>query len=408
MQTLTRRAALGTLAMAPALAPLARPALVRAQSSSKPVKIGLLSDMNGPYRANGGPGNKFAAELAVRDAGGSVLGRPIEILQADEQNKPDIASSIARQWIDDNGVDCLGDGSATSSGLAVQQIAREKRRIYLLNEPAATDFIGKQCSPWSFQFSYDTYALAKGIGGALTKAGGDTWFFITADYEFGYALQRSTEAFVKEAGGRVLGSVRAPLGTADFSSQLLQAKASGAKVIGLANAGTDLQNCLKQAAEFRLTEAGVRMATLLMVITDVAALGVQVAQGLVLTTSFYWDLTDQTRAWTQRFTQQIDHPATMQQAGCYAAVLHYLKAVKAAGTTETEAVAAKMHATAVNDFYNTDVRIDPNGCVRHKMYVCQVKTPAESKSKWDVYKLVATLDGKDAFPPPDMFGCTLT
>ena len=404
MNKLTRRAALGVLAVAP----LAKPGILRAQSTSKPVKIGLLSDMNGPYRANGGPGNKLAAELAVQDFGGAVLGRPIEILQADIQNKPDIASAIARQWVDDNGVDALADGAASSSGLAVQQIAREKKRIYMPNEPAATDFIGKQCLPWSFQFSYDTYMLAKGTGGALTKAGGDTWFFITADYEFGYSLQRNTTAFITEAGGKVLGSVRAPLGTSDFSTYLLQAKASCAKVIGFANAGTDLQNCLKQAAEFQLAQGGLLMATLLMAITDVNALGIDVCQGLVLTNSFYWDLTDKTRAWSKRFTDKIDHPPTMQQAGCYASVLHYLKAIKAAGNTETEAVAAKMHATLVNDFYNTDVRIDPNGCVRHKTYIWQVKTPAESKYKWDFYKPVATLDGKDAFPPPDMFGCKLT
>jgi len=404
MNKLTRRAALGVLAVAP----LAKPGILRAQSTTKPVKIGLLSDMNGPYRANGGPGNKLAAELAVQDFGGGVLGRPIEILQADIQNKPDIASAIARQWVDDNGVDALADGAASSSGLAVQQIAREKKRIYMPNEPAATDFIGKQCLPWSFQFSYDTYMLAKGTGGALTKAGGDTWFFITADYEFGYSLQRNTEAFITQAGGKVLGSVRAPLGTPDFSTFLLQAKASGAKVIGFANAGTDLQNCLKQAAEFQLAQGGLLMATLLMAITDVNALGIDVCQGLVLTNSFYWDLTDKTRVWSKRFTDKFDHPPTMQQAGCYASVLHYLKAIKAAGSTETEAVAAKMHATLVNDFYNTDVRIDPNGCVRHKTYIWQVKTPAESKYKWDFYKPVATLDGKDAFPPPDMFGCKLT
>jgi branched-chain amino acid transport system substrate-binding protein len=403
MNSLTRRAALGALATIP----LARPGILRAQSTSKPLRIGLLSDMNGPYRANGGPGAKIAAELAAEDFGGAVLGRPIEILQADDQNKPDVASGIARQWIDDNGVDALADGSATSSGLGVQQIAHDKKRIYLICDPAATDFIGKLCTPWSFQFVYDTYALAKGTGGMLTKAGGDTWFFITADYQFGYSLQENTETFVRQAGGKVLGAVRAPLATADFSTYLLQAKASGAKVIGFANAGTDLQNCIKQAAEFQLTQGGVRLATLLMAVTDVNSLGVQTAQGLVLSDSFYWDATEKTRAWTKRFNAKLDLPPTMQQAGCYAGVLHYLKAVKAAGSTETAPVAAKMHATLVNDFYNTDVQIDPNGCVRHKMYIWQVKTPAESKYKWDFYKPVATLDGKDAFPPPDMFGCTL-
>ena len=403
MNKLTRRATLGTLAAIP----LAMPGILRAQSSSKPLKIGLLSDMTGPYRANGGPGNRLTAEMAVQDFGGSVLDRPIQIMQADEQNKPDIASAIARQWIDDNGVDALADGSATSSGLGVQQIAREKKRVFLLCNPAATDFIGKLCTPWTFQFAYDTYMLAKSTGSALTKAGGDTWFFITADYEFGYSLQRNTTTFIEQAGGKVLGSIRAPLGTADFSTYLLRAKASGAKVIGFANAGTDLQNCLKQAAEFQLAEGGLRLATLLMVITDVNALGIAVCQGLVLTNSFYWDLTDQTRAFAKRFTAKFDHPPTMQQAGCYAGVMHYLKGVKAAGTVETEAVAAKMHAMPVNDFYNTNVHIDPNGCVRHKAYVWQVKTPAESKYKWDFYKPVATLEGSEAFPPTDMFGCTL-
>ena len=404
MNHLTRRAALGALAALP----LARPAILRAQSTSKPVRIGLLSDMNGPYRANGGPGAKVAAELAVQDFGASVLGRKIEILQADDQNKPDVASAIARQWIDDNGLDALADGSATSSGLGVQQIAKEKQRIYLICDPAATDFIGKLCSPWSFQIVYDTYALAKATGGMLTKSGGSTWFFITADYQFGYSLRDNTETFVTAAGGKVLGDVRAPLGTSDFSTYLLQAKASGAKVIGLANAGTDLQNCIKQSAEFEMTQNGVRLATLLMAITDVNSLGLQTAQGLVLSDSFYWDATDKTRAWTKRFTAKLDAPPTMQQAGCYAGVLHYLKAVKAAGTTETAAVAAKMHATPVNDFYNTNVRIDPNGCVRHKMFIWQVKTPDQSKHKWDFYQPVATLDGQEAFPPPGMFGCTLT
>ena len=285
--------------------PACAPGILRAQTSSKPVKIGLLSDMSGPYRANGGPGNKVAADLAVADFGGSVLGRPIEVLQSDDQDKPDVASSIARQWIDDNGVDAVADGAASSSGLAIQQIAHQKKRIYLAFDPAATDFIGKQCSPYGFQFVYDTYALAKGTGEGLTRAGGDTWFFITADYEFGYSLQKNTAHFVKEAGGKVLGSVRAPLGTSDFSSYLLRAKASGAKVIGFANAGTDLQNCLKQAAEFGIAQGGQRLATLLMAITDVTALGTQICQGLVLTNSFYWDMTPKTRDWTARFSKKI-------------------------------------------------------------------------------------------------------
>ncbi len=403
MTRINRRTVLAGLATAS----VARPAIIRAQTSSQPVKVGLLSDLSGPYRDNGGPGTKAAVDMAVADFGGSVLGRPIEVLQADCQNKPNVAAAIARQWIDENGVDVLADGAATSSGLGIQQVSREKKRIYLITDPAATDFIGKQCSPYGFQFAYDTYALAKGTGLGLTKAGGDSWFFITADYEFGYSLQKNTETFVTQAGGKVLGSVRAPLGTSDFSSYLIQAKASGAKVIGFANAGTDLQNCLKQAAEFGIAKGGQRMATLLMAITDVNSLDQEICQGLVLTNSFYWDLTPETRAWTARFAKTINHPPTMQQAGAYAAVLHYLRAVKASGTADSDPVADKIRATPVNDFYNTNVQIDPDGCVRHRMYIWQVKAPDEAQHKWDFYKQIGVMDGKDAFPPPAMFGCPL-
>ena len=271
MTKFTRRVLLSSIAASP----LAMPGIVRAQSTSKPVKIGLLSDMGGPYRDVGGPGNRAAVELAVQDFGGSVLDRPIEIVQGDDQNKPDVAASLARQWIDDQGVDVLMDGAASSSGLAIQQIAREKKHIYLITGPASSDFTGKQCSPYGIHFAYDTYALAHGTGRALTKAGGNTWFFITADYAFGYALERDTIAAVQAAGGKVLGNVRAPLATPDFSNYLLQAKASGAKVFGFANAGTDLQNCIKQAAEFGISQSGTRMATLLMAINDVHSLGLQ-------------------------------------------------------------------------------------------------------------------------------------
>ncbi len=252
MNKMTRRGALGVLAAAT----LARPALIHAQTNSTPVRIGLLSDVGGPYQHIGGPGSKVAAEMAAADFGGSVLGRPIEVLQADDQNKADVAGSLAREWIDDRGMNVLADGAASTSSLAIQQITREKKRIFLMSTPTSTAFIGKQCSPYGFQFACDTYALAKGTGTELVRAGGDTWFFLTADYEFGYSLQRDTEQFVKQAGGKILGSARAPLGTADFSSLLLQAKASGAKVIGLANAGTDLQNCIKQAAEFGIAKCG--------------------------------------------------------------------------------------------------------------------------------------------------------
>ena len=403
MNRITRRAALGALAAAP----LARPALLRAQSSSAAVKIGLLSDVAGPYAHVGGLGSRLAAEMAVADFGGSVLGRRIEVMQADDQNKADVAGALAREWVDDKGVDLLADGAATSAGLAIQQVARDKKRIFVMSTPTATAFIGKQCSPYGFQFAADTYALAKGVGGALAKAGGDTWFFVTADYEFGASLQASTEAFVKAAGGKILGSTRAPLGTADFSSYLIQAQASGAKVIGLANAGTDLQNCIKQAAEFGITKQGTRLATLLMIINDVVSLGPGICQGLVLSNSFYWDRSPATRVWTQRYMAQMQAPPNEYNAGCYAGVLHWLKAVKAANTLDADAVAAKMHETPLNDFYNKNVQIQSNGCVPHTMYLWQVKQPSESKDKYDLFTELASMPSPEAFPPPGQFGCPL-
>jgi branched-chain amino acid transport system substrate-binding protein len=404
MVTMTRRAVMGTLAAAS----LAKPAIVRAQASSEPIKIGLLSDVGGPYRDVGGPGSKVAAELAVADFGGSVLGRPIIVMQADDQNKADVAGSLAREWIDDRGVNVLVDGAGSSAGLAIQQIAREKKRIYLMSTPTSTALIGKQCSPYGFQFVCDTYALAKGVGSELSKAGGDTWFFITADYEFGYSLQSNTEQFVKEAGGKVLGSARAPLGTADFSSYLVQAAASGAKVIGLANAGTDLQNCIKQASEFGIVKNGQKLATLLMIVPDVLSIGQDVCQGLVLTNSFYWDQSPATRAWTERYVAKMGKPPTEYNAGAYAGVTHWLKAVKAANTLDADATAAKMRATPINDFYNTDVRIMPSGCVPHTMYLWEVKPTSEAKHKWDVFKQISTVPTPNAYAPSGTFGCPLT
>ncbi len=375
MMMITRRVALGALAAAP----LARPALLRAQTSSAPVKIGLLSDVAGPYAHVGGIGSRIAAEMAVADFGGSVLGRPIEVMQADDQNKADVAGALAREWVDDKGVDLLADGAATSAGLAIQQVSRDKKRIFVMSTPTATAFIGKQCSPYGFQFAADTYALAKGVGGALARAGGDTWFFITADYEFGASLQASTEEFVKAAVARSW-AARGRRWAADFSSYLIQAQASGAKVIGLANAGTDLQNCVKQAAEFGITKGGARLATLLMIINDVVSLGQNVCQGLVLTNSFYWDVSPETARGRSAIWRRCS-PPNEYNAGCYAGVPHWLKAAKAAGTLDADAVAAKMRETPVNDFYNKDVRIQANGCVPHAMYLWQVKAPAESKQK---------------------------
>jgi branched-chain amino acid transport system substrate-binding protein len=404
MSGLSRRIVLGSLAAAP----LASPSIIRAQTSSKPIKIGLLSDMGGPYVDVGGPGNKVATQLAIDDMGGSVLGRPIEILQADDQNKPDVSTSLAKEWIDDVGVDVLADGAASSSGLAIQQVCREKKKIYLITGPATSDMTGKQCSPYGVHWSYDTYALAHGTGNALTKAGGDTWFFITADYAFGYALERDTMNAVKAAGGKVLGTVRAPLATPDFSSFLVQAQASGAKVIGLANAGVDTQNCVKQATEFGLTKSA-KLATLLIQISDVESLGLRACAGLTYTDSFYWDMTDKTREWSKRWGAKMagSRVPGLLHAGSYAAAFHWLKAVKAVGSTDSDAVVAKMKETKVNDFYNTNVEVRQDGRVMHQMYLWQVKSPEESKFPHDDCIHVATIKPEDAWRPLNEGGCPL-
>jgi branched-chain amino acid transport system substrate-binding protein len=404
MNKISRRAVVGALTAVP----LAMPAIIRAQSTSKPVKIGLLSDMGGPYRDVGGPGNRVATELAIEDFGGSVLDRPIQVLQADDQNKPDVSTSIARQWIDDQGVDVLADGAASSAGLAIQQVCREKKRIYLITGPATSDMTGKQCSPYGIHFSYDTYALAHGTGTALTKAGGSSWFFVTADYAFGFALERDTIDAVKANGGQVLGTVRAPLATPDFSSFLVQAQSSGAKVIGFANAGVDLQNCLKQAAEFGLTANGTRLATLLMQISDVHSLGQKVCAGLAYTDSFYWDLNDKTRAWSKRWSAKMNGMVPgLLHAGNYCAAYHWLKAVKAVGSTDADAVVAKMKATPVNDFYNDNVKIREDGRVMHAMYLWQVKAVSESKYPFDYCKNLAVISPDQAWRPISEGGCPL-
>lgn len=404
MKTLTRRTVVGGLTTAA----LAMPGIIRAQSTSKPVRMGLLSDMGGPYRDVGGPGNRLAVEMAVADFGGSVLGRPIEVMQGDDQNKPDVSSALAREWIDAQGVDVLMDGAASSSGLAIQQVCREKKRVYLITGPATSDMTGKQCSPYGIHFAYDTYALSHGTGTALTKAGGDSWFFVTADYAFGYALERDTMAAVQAAGGKVLGAVKAPLGTADFSSYLVQARASGAKVFGFANAGTDLQNCIKQAAEFGLSQGGTRMATLLMAINDVNSLGQKTCEGLVYTDSFYWDMSDKTRAWAKRWSAKMNGmvPGLLHAAN-YCAATHWLKAVKETGTTEPDAVVAKMKATPVNDMYNTNVKVREDGRVMHEMHLWQVKQASESKYPYDYCKEVVSIAPDEAWRPLADGGCPL-
>jgi branched-chain amino acid transport system substrate-binding protein len=382
-------------------------ALAAGTAHADTLKIGVLTDMSGPYADVVGEGTVVATKLAVEDMGGKVLGMPIEVISADTQNKPDVASTLARKWLDDEHVDVLVGGSSSAAGLAIQEVAREKQHIFLITDSASSDFTGKACSPFGIQFSYDTYALSNGTARAMVKQGGDTWFFLTVDYAFGYALERDATKFVEAAGGKVLGDVRHPLNASDFSSYLLQAQASKAKVIGLANASTDTVNAIKQASEFGITEGGQKLAALLIFITDIESLGLKAAHGLVLTDSFYWDLNDKTRAWSKRFMALHGKVPTMTQAGAYSAVLHYLQAVKAAGTKDPKTVVAKMKATPVNDMNNNNVEIRPDGRVLHTMYLMQVKSPAESKYPHDVYTVLQTIPGAEAYRPMSEGGCPL-
>jgi branched-chain amino acid transport system substrate-binding protein len=382
-------------------------ALAAGTAHADTLKIGVLTDMSGPYADVVGEGTVVATKLAVEDMGGKVLGMPIEVISADTQNKPDVASTLARKWLDDEHVDVLVGGSSSAAGLAIQEVAREKQHIFLITDSASSDFTGKACSPFGIQFSYDTYALSNGTARAMVKQGGDTWFFLTVDYAFGYALERDATKFVEAAGGKVLGDVRHPLNASDFSSYLLQAQASKAKVIGLANASTDTVNAIKQASEFGITEGGQKLAALLIFITDIESLGLKAAHGLVLTDSFYWDLNDKTRAWSKRFMALHGKVPTMTQAGAYSAVLHYLQAVKAAGTKDPKTVVAKMKATQVNDMNNNNVEIRPDGRVLHTMYLMQVKSPAESKYPHDVYTVLQTIPGAEAYRPMSEGGCPL-
>jgi branched-chain amino acid transport system substrate-binding protein len=370
------------------------------------VKIGVLSDMNSLYADITGKGTGVAARMAAEDFG-PVLGKPVEIVTADHQNKPDVASGIARVWYDTEGVDMITDGGSSAVALAVEDVSRQKQKLVLFNGPASSDITGKNCSPYAAHWNYDTYALSTVTGSAVVKAGGKNWFFIGADYAFGHALERDTAAVVEKDGGKVLGAVYAPLNTADFSSFLLQAQASKADIIGLANAGGDTTNAIKQGTEFGIAKGGQKFAALLMFITDVNALGLNAAQGLQFTTAFYWDKDDQTRAFSQRFIKQVGHMPTMVQAGVYSATIHYLKAVKALGNKDPLKVMEKMRETPINDFmtHNGKLRID--GRVLRDMYLVQVKKPEESKGPWDYLKIVETVPGDKAYRPLGDGGCPL-
>ncbi|MBL8589149.1 MAG: ABC transporter substrate-binding protein [Methylobacteriaceae bacterium] len=382
-----------------------------AQAQDKTVKIGNLNDMSSLYADIGGPGSTLAAQMAAEDSGLVAKGWKIEVIGGDHQNKPDVGGSIARQWYDVDNVDLIVDTPNSGVALAVSQITKDKNRVFLNSGAASSDLTGKACSPNTIHWTYDTYALANTTGKAVVKAGGDSWFFLTSDYAFGHALERDTEAVVLASGGKVAGKVRHPLNTPDFSSFLLQAQTSKAKIIGLANAGGDTTNSIKQASEFGIASGGQQLAALLLFVNDVHALGLNVAQGLTFTESFYWDLNEQTRGFSDRFAKRSKGGAkpSMVQAGTYSAVLHYLKALEALGGNPKDGakVVAKMKEMPTDDPIFGKGTIRQDGRKIHPVYLFEVKKPAESKGPWDYYKLKATVPADEAFRPMKDGGCPL-
>ncbi len=395
-------------ALAALTLPLVPAARAQGAISDGVVRIGVLNDQSGVYADFGGKGSVEAAKMAVEDFGGSVLGARVEILDADHQNKPDLASAIARQWYDNDRVDMITELTTSSVALAVQQLSKDKKKITITDGAATADLTGKQCTPFGFHWAYDTHALAVGTGGSLVEDGGNTWYFLTADYAFGTSLQNETTQYVESKGGKVLGAVRHPLSAQDFSSFLLQAQGSRAKVIGLANAGLDTANAIKQAAEFGIVQGGQRLAALLFTLSEVHGLGLKAAQGLVLTEGFYWDRDDESRAFAKRYGARTGRMPNMIQAGTYSSVLQYLKAVRAAGTDESEAVARKLHEMPVDDVFGRGGKVLANGRMVHDMYLFQVKAPGESKGPWDYYTQLATIPGDQAYLTAKASGCPLT
>ncbi|RJF75484.1 ABC transporter substrate-binding protein [Rhodopseudomonas palustris] len=389
------------LAAAMMTAALLSPSVAAAQVSDDLVKIGVLTDMNGPASTPTGQGSVTAAQMAVEDFGGSVLGKPISVIAGDHQLKPDIGASLARRWYDVEQVDLIVDVPVSAVGLAVQNIANEKKRMFITQSTGAADFHGKFCSPYAMQWVFDTRALAVGTAQEVVKRGGDSWFFITDDYAFGQSLERDAAAVVTKTGGKVLGSVRPPFATADLSSFVLQAQASKAKIIGIAGGPPNNINEIKTGAEFGIFKGGQQMAALLALITDIHSLGLPAAQGLLLTTSFYWDMDDKTREWSKRYFAKMNRMPTMWQAGVYSAVTHYLQGIKDAGTDEPLKVAAKMREKPIEDFFARNGKLREDGLMVHDLMLVQVKSPEESKYPWDYYKILTKISGDDAFGPPD-------
>ena len=386
---------------------LALAATAASAEDKPPLKIGGILDMSSLYADITGAGSETAAKMAVEDFGGEVLGRKIEVLAADHLNKADLAANIARDMLDNQGVEMLYDVAASATALAAGEIAKARNKIVIFNGPGTVQLSNEACGPYTVHYAYDTFAQANVAGLAAVKQGLDTWFFLTADYAFGQALEKDTTNVVLKSGGKVLGSVRHPLNTSDFSSFLLQAQASKAKVIGLANAGGDTVNAIKQAAEFGIMKGGQKMSPLLVFVTDIDSIGLETAQGLLLAEAFYWDLNDETRAFSKRFMERVKRVPTSAQAAVYSSVTHYLKAVKAAGTTDAAAVMKVMKETPINDFFAKGGKIRIDGRMVHDMYLFEVKKPSESKGRWDDYKLLATVPGNEAFQSLEQSRCPL-
>ena len=392
-------------ALLPRAAVLAAGAPALAQISDEVVKIGVLTDMSSLYADATGKGSLTAVEMAVADYGGTVAGKPIVVVSGDHQNKPDTGVAIARNWFDTDKVDVIMDVPTSSVALAVQALVRDKNKLFINSGGGSSDLTGVACSPNFVHWTYDTYALSNVAGKAMVARGDDSWFFVTADYAFGQALERDASAIVKKNGGKVAGAVRHPLNSADFSSFLLQAQASKAKVVALANAGGDTTNAIKQAGEFGLTASGQKLIALLLEISDAHLIGLQQGQGLILTDAFYWDLDDDTRAFSKRFFDKIGRMPTMIQAGLYSATMHYLKAIEAVKTDDSMKVIAQMKATPIHDFFARDGRIREDGRMVHDMYLFEIKKPSESKGEWDLYKQIAKVSGDDAFRPMNEGNC---
>ena len=397
---------LAALAAAAALALAAGGAQAQAKISDDVVKLGMLIDMTSVYADIVGPGAVIAAKMAIADFGGKVAGKPIELIVADTQSKADITGAKAREWFDTQKVDMLADVAATAPALAALQVAKQKNKIAIFASAASSRLSNEDCSAVSIHWTYDTYALAAGTGRGVVKNGGDSWYFLTADYAFGTNLEKDTTEVIKAEGGKVVGSVRHPLNSSDFSSFLLQAQASKAKIVGLANAGGDMINSIKAAHEFGITK-NQRLAALLVFINDIHAIGLPVAQGMLLTEAFYWDTNEETRKWSRRFFEQHKRMPNMAQAGIYSGITHYLKAVAATGTDDTAPVMAKMKATPVNDFSVKNGKIREDGRLIRDMYVYEVKKPSESSYPWDYYRLKATIPAEQAFIPLSKSVCPL-